>query len=231
MLDFDAGKLLIIGVVALVVIGPKDLPRVLRQAGQAIGKLRRMAGEFQGQFMEAMREADLQDLQQEVAKLKDTASLDVHFDPARDIQRELTGAVDSLGASPSPVVSDILTATPALPHGGQGPAADTALAPSGTADVAVLPEPAEAVAAAPLEAAVLAEPGPSLAAAAEAVHVTREVSAPAGVGTDASAPSAKRKIIVSRRAGGGRFMPASNGLPLFQRRGALLPARRGTTRT
>ena len=99
MLDFDAGKLLIIGLVALVVIGPKDLPSVLRQVGQAVGKLRRMAGEFQGQFMDAMKEADLQDLKSEIAKIKDSATLDVDFNPARDIKNQLTSAVND-GASP-----------------------------------------------------------------------------------------------------------------------------------
>ena len=66
MLDFDVGKLVVIGVVALIVIGPKDLPRVLRQVGNAVGKMRRMAAEFQGQFMEAMREADVDNLKKEV---------------------------------------------------------------------------------------------------------------------------------------------------------------------
>ncbi len=98
MLDFDASKLLIIGVVALVVIGPKDLPRVLRQVGQMVGKLRRMAGEFQGQFMDAMKEADLQDLRDEVAKLKNTASLDVDFHPVRDATAELNKAMESVAA-------------------------------------------------------------------------------------------------------------------------------------
>ena len=98
MLDFDASKLLIIGVVALVVIGPKDLPRVLRQVGQMVGKLRRMAGEFQGQFMDAMKEADLQDLRDEVAKLKNTASLDVDFHPVRDATAELSKAMEGVAA-------------------------------------------------------------------------------------------------------------------------------------
>lgn len=66
MFEFDASKLIIIGIVALIVIGPKDLPRVLRQLGQAMGKMRRMAAEFQGQFMEAMREADVADARAEV---------------------------------------------------------------------------------------------------------------------------------------------------------------------
>ncbi len=103
MFDFDAGKLLIIGVVALVVIGPKDLPRVLRQVGQAVGRLRRMASEFQGQFMDAMKEADLQDIREEVSKLKSsTADLSTQFDPARDIQRELTQAVSTAVDTPAP---------------------------------------------------------------------------------------------------------------------------------
>ncbi len=95
MFDFDASKLLIIGVVALVVIGPKDLPRVLRQVGQMVGKLRRMAAEFQGQFMDAMKEADLADLQKEVSKLKDTASLDVNFNPVHDIRTSIITSVGS----------------------------------------------------------------------------------------------------------------------------------------
>ena len=55
MFDIDAGKILVVGVVALLVIGPKDLPRVLRTVGQTVGKMRRMAAEFQNQFAEAIK--------------------------------------------------------------------------------------------------------------------------------------------------------------------------------
>ncbi len=77
MFDFDAGKLILIGIVALIVIGPKDLPRVLRELGRAVGKMRRMATEFQGQFMEAVREADMADIKDEVSKLAESAKVDV----------------------------------------------------------------------------------------------------------------------------------------------------------
>src|SRR5215217_9497454 len=65
MFDISWGKLVIIGVVALLVIGPKELPGVLRQVGQWMSKIRRMASEFQGQFQEAMREAEMADLKKQ----------------------------------------------------------------------------------------------------------------------------------------------------------------------
>lgn len=94
MFDIDSGKLLIVAVLALIVIGPKELPRVLRQVGQSVGKLRRMAGEFQGQFMDAMKEADIADIRKELDEINKSAALDVHFDPVRDIRTEMTGALD-----------------------------------------------------------------------------------------------------------------------------------------
>ena len=94
MFDFDAGKLLIVGVVALIFIPPKDLPRVLRQVGQFVGKMRRMASEFQGQFMDAMREADMTDLRQEARKLADAARIDVGAGSVSDLKSHLTGAIE-----------------------------------------------------------------------------------------------------------------------------------------
>jgi sec-independent protein translocase protein TatB len=74
MFDFDMGKLLLIGVVALIFIPPKDLPEALRQMGRLVAKARRVAGEFQSQFNEAIRDAELDDLKNEFRHLKDQAS-------------------------------------------------------------------------------------------------------------------------------------------------------------
>ena len=74
MFDFDVGKLLLIGVVALIFIPPKDLPEALRQIGRLVSKARRMASEFQSQFNEAIRDAELDDLKNEFRNLKDQAS-------------------------------------------------------------------------------------------------------------------------------------------------------------
>ena len=65
MFELGWGELVVIGIVALIAIGPKELPTVLRTLGQWMGKIRRMAAEFQGQFQEALREAELTDLKKQ----------------------------------------------------------------------------------------------------------------------------------------------------------------------
>ncbi|MCO5129638.1 MAG: Sec-independent protein translocase protein TatB [Xanthobacteraceae bacterium] len=74
MFDIGWSELVVIGVVALIAIGPKELPGVLRTVGQWMGKVRRMAAEFQGQFNEAMREAEMADLKKSFDEIKDTAT-------------------------------------------------------------------------------------------------------------------------------------------------------------
>ncbi len=101
MFDFDIGKLMVVAIVALAVIPPKDLPRVMRTVGQVVGKMRRMAAEFQGQFMDAMREADLENVRKELEALNEKAKVDTSFDPAGMIRDEVTKAAapHDIGAS------------------------------------------------------------------------------------------------------------------------------------
>src|SRR5664279_3973262 len=72
MFDIGWSELVVIAVVALIAIGPKELPGVLRMIGQWMGKARRMAAEFQGQFQEAMREAEISDLKKTFDEVKDS---------------------------------------------------------------------------------------------------------------------------------------------------------------
>ncbi len=95
MFDLDAGKILVVGVVALLVIGPKDLPRVLRTVGQTVGKMRRMATEFQSQFMEAIKEADLEDVKREVSAINESTKIDASFNPASLMRSEPSAAVEA----------------------------------------------------------------------------------------------------------------------------------------
>ncbi|KAA0125730.1 twin-arginine translocase subunit TatB [Methylobacterium sp. P1-11] len=95
MLDMSWGEVMLIGGVALIVIGPKDLPKALRTVGQVTSKLRRMAGEFQMQFNEAIREAELDDVRREVDGIRNTVrSAGSTFNPVQTIRDELKGAVE-----------------------------------------------------------------------------------------------------------------------------------------
>ena len=91
MFDLTSMKLLILGLVALIVIGPKDLPIFLRAIGKYVGIIRRQAAEFRSQFDEAMRESELQSLRDEMQAMK----------------RDMKSGVDSVGKS---VDSDIASA-------------------------------------------------------------------------------------------------------------------------
>ena len=102
MFDISWGKLVIIGVVALIVIGPKELPTVLRTVGQWMSKIRRMASEFQGQFQEAMREAEMADLKKQFDET--TSTLTSTFDTT-DIKNELEKMIQEPAATSTPSAS------------------------------------------------------------------------------------------------------------------------------
>src|SRR5579859_3335434 len=74
MFDIGWSEFAVIAVVALIAIGPKELPGVLRMVGQWVAKARKMAGEFQGQFQEAMREAEMADLKKSFDEVKEAAT-------------------------------------------------------------------------------------------------------------------------------------------------------------
>jgi sec-independent protein translocase protein TatB len=74
MFDIGWSELVVIAVVALIAIGPKELPGVLRMVGQWMGKARKMAAEFQGQFQEAMREAEMADLKKSFDEVREAAT-------------------------------------------------------------------------------------------------------------------------------------------------------------
>ena len=69
MFDLTSSKLLILGVVALIVVGPRELPFLLRTIGKYVGMIRRQANEFRAQFDEAMREAELDSIKKDLEKV------------------------------------------------------------------------------------------------------------------------------------------------------------------
>jgi sec-independent protein translocase protein TatB len=111
MFDIGWSELLVIAVVALVAIGPKELPGVLRMVGQWMGKARRMAAEFQGQFQEALREAEMADLKKSFDEVREAAS---GFSPTgviNSLQRDVDKALDIEGVD-KPAASTSVTEQP-----------------------------------------------------------------------------------------------------------------------
>lgn len=105
MLDMGWSELLLIGVIALIVVGPKDLPRMLRTFGQFVGKMRGMARDFQRSMDEAAREADMNELKGIKDTLNDVRS--IQSDAAGAIRKGLSNIDDEIGKSADLKVEDI----------------------------------------------------------------------------------------------------------------------------
>jgi sec-independent protein translocase protein TatB len=97
MLDIGWSEMMVIAAVAIVVIGPKELPGVLRGVGRSLTKLRKMAGEFRSQFDDALREADLQDLKESANTLRDTmGSFKGGMSPLSAIKNEILSVEEAV---------------------------------------------------------------------------------------------------------------------------------------
>src|SRR5258708_12064820 len=93
MFDFAWSELAVIAVVALVVIGPKDLPRVMRTVGIWVGKARAIAREFQGSLDQMMREAELEEMRNKAERPTNVNlphQIERTIDPAANLHQTLT---------------------------------------------------------------------------------------------------------------------------------------------
>ena len=82
MFEIGWTEMLVIAVVMIVVVGPKDLPKMLRTIGRMTAKARSMAGDFQRQFNEALKEAELDEVKKSVDELRS-------LNPANEIRKQL----------------------------------------------------------------------------------------------------------------------------------------------
>lgn len=113
MLDIGWTELLVIAVVLIVVVGPKDLPPMLRAFGKMTANLRKMAGDFRTQFDNALREADMDDVRQTISDVQ-------KFHPANAIRE----AINPLREMGNEIRNDLQKAT-TLPASSGSEAADT----------------------------------------------------------------------------------------------------------
>lgn len=144
MLDMSWGEVMLIGGVALIVIGPKDLPKALRTLGQVTTKVRRMAGEFQHQFSEAIREAELDEVRRDVEGVKRTVdAARPTFNPVDTIRNEIRSAVEgrsgpATGPAPEAGSFDVPRPTPGQ-QAAQATAPSTAKPPIGQPETGPTP--------------------------------------------------------------------------------------------
>jgi sec-independent protein translocase protein TatB len=120
-------EFLIAGVVALIVVGPKDLPLLMRKLGQFLGKLRAMAAEFRSAFDEMARQSELDELRKEVEAMRSAQAADTAVqadlqDSVADIRASLTDIGADLSAPSEPPPQAETLAGPA-PDGMPEPAA------------------------------------------------------------------------------------------------------------
>lgn len=175
MLDIGWSELLVIAVVMIVVVGPKDLPKMLRAFGKATGKLRATANEFRTHFDEAMREAELDEVKKTIDGVKQydpRKTVTDIFEPVRSAGDDLRASLNN--ASPKP------EETPAVPM-------DSPL------DLSEIKEE-EAKAATPAAQPVAAKPSAAVAepAAAEPVKKAAKPRASKTTADTAAKPAAKK---------------------------------------
>ncbi len=146
MFDIGWSEMAIVLLVAIIVIGPRDLPRVARAIGRWTGKARAMAREFQRSLEDMAREAELEDLRKEIegaSRLDLGEKIRETVDPDRTLDRALDFS-EGAGREARPASTPSSTPTPAKTESAQGATA----APDATAPAAsttrVDPSPAEA---------------------------------------------------------------------------------------
>jgi sec-independent protein translocase protein TatB len=112
MFDLGWSELLLVAVLAIIFVGPKDLPKLMRTAGQYVAKMRAMAREFQNSFEDLARETELEELRKQIADLRDET-----MKPLDDMKAAMNSAT-----SEPPVVQEAVAEiaetgpTPKLPE-------------------------------------------------------------------------------------------------------------------
>jgi sec-independent protein translocase protein TatB len=118
MFDIGWTEMLVIAIVMIVVVGPKDLPKMLRTFGRTTAKMRSMAGDFQRQFNEALKEAELDDVKKSVDSLRSlnpTNEIKKHLNPFEKAAADVRAGLDAALKPPSvakPASTEVRAAEP-----------------------------------------------------------------------------------------------------------------------
>ena len=132
MFDLGWSELFIIGLITLLVVGPKELPRVLRTISQVLAKLRGLAREFQTSVDEMVRETEIEDLKKEINALRDQADIrkqvgSIMDEAERDLNKPSKPEAGQ-GADTAPATVKAQQAAPELPEKADEPVVNSAKA-------------------------------------------------------------------------------------------------------
>lgn len=114
-------ELFFIAIIALVVVGPKDLPLMMRKLGQIVAKGRALAGEFRAAFDDIARQAELDELRQEIEELKNSNAVKDATDEMREFEREVNDRVMREQAEDAAAVSAAKTPAQETPKSPAAP--------------------------------------------------------------------------------------------------------------
>ena len=196
MFDLGWPEMLVIAIVLIVVVGPKDLPKMLRTFGKTTSSLRKMAGDFRKQFDEALKEAELDDIKSTIdsaRKLNPAADIKKALNPMEKAAADVRAGLDDM-MKPKPKVP--APDAPALPTepAKAGPTAMPGEGAAATKPVAATPAPKPAATTAPPVAkpAPAAKPVAKAPAKAPAPKPAKSVAAAPAKKPSAEKPSAEK---------------------------------------
>ncbi|MET0574862.1 MAG: Sec-independent protein translocase protein TatB [Mesorhizobium sp.] len=215
MFDIGWTEMLVIAIVMIVVVGPKDLPRMLRTFGKTTAKLRSMAGDFQKQFNEALKEAELDDVKKSVDELRS-------LDPRNEIRKQLNpfekaaqdvrAGLDSLKQPSAPAADPAASAVhPAEPL--KNGATEMPNATASAVNGAIASAGPTAMPSAAALFPVMSDPAPA-AVNSEPAKATAAVKAKAAAKPAAIKPKPADKVTTAKRAAkSAPAKPAAKGAP------------------
>jgi sec-independent protein translocase protein TatB len=185
MFDIGWTEMLVIAVVMIVVVGPKDLPKMLRTFGRTTAKLRSMAGDFQKQFNDALKEAELDDVKKSVDSLRS-------LNPANEIKKQLNPFEKAAADVRAGLDKALKPTTPTTPATGDAAAAAKATAAAAAPSTPAPAEPAVA----PLVPGPTEMPPPPVFAAPEPAP-----PAPAPAKAEAAKPEPAKRAATAKKTG------------------------------
>ncbi|CDZ52795.1 Sec-independent protein translocase protein TatB [Neorhizobium galegae] len=206
MFDIGWTELLVIAIVLIVVVGPKDLPPMLRAFGKMTTNLRKMAGDFRAQFDEALKESELDDVRKTISdaqRLNPTNALRDAINPLRQMGQEIRADLQKATQLPTAGVSQTdaeaqqavegtspVDAAPEIPANFPTATPTSTMPPVTTAPAQSVPAAAEAEAEA--VAAVAEKPKPVRKTASKAKPVPEAAEAPAAPAAIVEKPKRSR---------------------------------------